>query len=90
MPGVDLSWIFVRESQLSDTFGSSWENDLRLEVTHFYQNERVEILTEKKNRLPHDVQLFATSWTLPGSSVHGILQARTQEWVAIPLSRGSS
>ena len=26
----------------------------------------------------------------PGSSVHGILQARTLEWVAIPLSRGSS
>ena len=53
MPGVDLSWIFVRESQLSDTFGSSWENELRLAVTHVYQNERVEILTEKKNRLPH-------------------------------------
>ena len=27
--------------------------------------------------------------SLPGSSVHGILQARTLEWVAIPLSRGS-
>ena len=27
---------------------------------------------------------------LPGSSVHGILQARTLEWVAIPSSRGSS
>lgn len=53
MPGVDLSWIFVRASQLSDIFGSSWENDLRLEATHFYQNERVEILTEKKNRLPN-------------------------------------
>ena len=26
----------------------------------------------------------------PGSSVHGILQARTLEWVAIPASRGSS
>ena len=26
----------------------------------------------------------------PGSSVHGILQARIQEWVAILLSRGSS
>ena len=26
----------------------------------------------------------------PGSSVHGILQARIQEWVAIPSSRGSS
>ena len=30
-------------------------------------------------------------WTvLPGSSVHGILQARILEWVAIPLSRRSS
>ena len=27
---------------------------------------------------------------LPGSCVHGILQARILEWVAIPLSRGSS
>ena len=26
----------------------------------------------------------------PGSSVHGILQARTVEWVAMPSSRGSS
>ena len=26
----------------------------------------------------------------PGSSVHGIFQARILEWVAIPLSRGSS
>ena len=26
----------------------------------------------------------------PGFSVHGILQARTLEWVAIPFSRGSS
>ena len=27
---------------------------------------------------------------LPGSSVHGILQARILEWVAIPYCRGSS
>ena len=26
----------------------------------------------------------------PGSSVHGVLQARTLEWVAISFSRGSS
>ena len=26
----------------------------------------------------------------PGSSVHGILQARILEWVAIPFSKGSS
>ena len=28
--------------------------------------------------------------SLPGSAVHGILQARMLEWVAIPFSRGSS
>ena len=32
-----------------------------------------------------------TPWTSPpGSSVHGILQARILEWVAMPSSRGSS
>ena len=29
-------------------------------------------------------------YSRPGSSVHGILQARTLEWVAVPSSRGSS
>ena len=29
-------------------------------------------------------------YSLPGSSVHGILQARVLEWVAISFSRGSS
>ena len=28
--------------------------------------------------------------SLPGSSVHGILQARILEWVAVPFSRGYS
>ena len=28
--------------------------------------------------------------SVPGSSVHGILQARILEWVAVPFSRGSS
>ena len=37
------------------------------------------------------VRLFATLWTnLPGFSVHGILQARILEWIAMPSSRGSS
>ena len=36
------------------------------------------------------VPLFATQWTVnpPGSSVHGILQARILEWVAVSASRG--
>ena len=29
-------------------------------------------------------------WSLPGSSIHRILQARVLEWVAISFSRGSS
>ena len=29
-------------------------------------------------------------YSLPGSSVHGILQARVLEWVAISFCRGSS
>ena len=40
------------------------------------------------------LQLYPTLcdlWrSLPGSSVHGILQARILEWVAVPSSRGSS
>ena len=38
------------------------------------------------------VQLFVTpvGYSPPGSSVHGIFQARILEWVAISYSRGSS
>ena len=40
----------------------------------------------------HCVRLCATPWTIahPASSVHGILQVRILEWVAMPSSRGSS
>ena len=31
-----------------------------------------------------------TDYSPPGSSVHGILQARILKWVAVPFSRGSS
>ena len=31
----------------------------------------------------------SVDYSLPGSSVHGIFQARILEWVAIPFSRGS-
>ena len=31
-----------------------------------------------------------TDCSPPGSSVHGIFQARILEWVAIPFSRGTS
>ena len=45
----------------------------------------------KRKSLSH-VHLFVNPMdcSLPGSSVHGILQARILEWVAIPFSRASS
>ena len=36
------------------------------------------------------VQVFVTPWSPPGSFVHGLLQSRILEWIAIPFSRGSS
>ena len=33
---------------------------------------------------------FVTQWTVPGSSVNGISQARILEWVVMSFSRGSS
>ena len=49
---------------------------------------------EGAGRLSHFscVLLCVTLWTCspPGSSVHGISQARILEWVAISFSRGSS
>ena len=33
---------------------------------------------------------YPMDYSLPGSSVHGIFQARELEWVAISSSRGSS
>ena len=46
-----------------------------------------------KVKLLSRVQLFVTPWTdysLPGSSIHGIFQARILDWVAISFSRRSS
>ena len=49
-------------------------------------------VVERKYYSLSRVQLFVTPMDCspPGSFVHGILQARILEWVAIPFSRGSS
>ena len=36
------------------------------------------------------VQSYPMDYSLPSSSVHGILQAVLLEWVAVPFSRGSN
>ena len=52
-------------------------------------------ITDSGRRVPAEYALQVSlcdpvDCSLPGSSVHGILQARILEWVAMPFSRGSS
>ena len=60
-------------------------------ITCNLQNKPVRLLKVKELV----AQLCLTLWdpmdcSLPGSSVHGILQARILEWFAISFSKGSS
>ena len=65
-----------------------------------YQKYNQLIVQKKKNALRNYVHyaqslspvttLQPMDCSLPGSSVHGVLQARILEWVAVPVSRGSS
>ena len=61
----------------------SIENILRLGKTEGRRKVKVKSLSRVQLCDPVDCGL-------PGSSVHGILQARILEWVAISFSRGSS
>ena len=58
----------------------------------FFTTEPPEKPCESENVSHSVVSYSATPWTCspPGSSVHGILQGRTLEWIALPFSRGSS
>ena len=55
--------------------------------------ESLSVITSKERKWSHSVYLTLCDpmdCSLPGSSIHGILQARRLEWVAISFSRGSS
>jgi len=47
---------------------------------------KVKVIVTQPCPTPWDLMV----WSPPGSSVHGIFQARILEWMDIPLSRGSS
>ena len=77
------------------------KSQTRLSDFHFHmkrdeRRKKKDVNDKKKKvkvKLLSRVRLFATLWmvgSLPGSSVHGILQIRILEWVASPFSRGSS
>ena len=64
-------------------FQKFWKND-----QHFKNQDISDI--ECDSHLVMSDSLQPMDCNLPGSSVHGILQARIPEWVAIRFSRGSS
>ena len=53
---------------------------------HIHEKKKMEVLVTQSCPAHCDPM----DYSLPGSSVHGILQARILEWVAILFSRGSS
>ena len=67
-----------------------------------YFTHSINLLTPLRDQVPSFMSMCAQSlqscptlcnpmdYILPDSSVHGILQARILDWVAVPSSRGSS
>ena len=65
----------------------SYKNTLHLEHTQISQDsEKVELLVTQLC----PILCNPIDCSPPGSSVHDIIQARIQDWAAIPFSRGSS
>ena len=57
----------------------------KLDITQWWGERRGESVSRSVMSILCDPMVCST----PGSSLHGILQARIVEWVAIPFSRGS-
>ena len=91
-----------RESSFSDMHLSKWRNGLENEIliyrnihstfpftgcfpTHYFTLLKCVLVTQLCPTLCDPMD-----YSPPGSSVHGMFQARILEWVAIPFSKGSS
>ena len=59
-------------------------------VLHFYNSHFKNVESESEVAQSYLTLCDPIDCSLPGSSVHGIFQARVQEWIAISFSRGSS
>ena len=87
---VYTSWVLFSRRVI--TLGSEWTSQKSI---HFFseilENKHWELLRQWKSS--HSVlpdPFHPTDCGPPGSSVHGMLQARILEWDAIAFSRGSS
>ena len=60
-------------------------------MVSFYETHGASLVAQVAKKLLSHVRLSdPMDCSLPGSSVHGIFQARILEWVAISFFRGSS
>ena len=62
------------------------KNNIYYLLTYYLISENVKVLVAQSCLTLH----YLIECNLPGLSIHGILQARILEWVAIPFSKESS
>ena len=65
--------------------GAWWATVMGLQSQALLSNSHAHVVTKSCPTLCDPID-----YSLPGSSVHGIVQARVLEWVAISFSRGAS
>ena len=75
----------------SSSQAHGWKSRLKLELAGWISNRQQNSMCACELSGFSHVWLFAAPMDCspPGSSVHGILQVRLPEWVAIPSSQGS-
>ena len=83
IPGKKILLLSVGVSQIGLASVCGKVDSVSSEPAHF-PTCKVKMKVVPDSLLSHGL------YSPPGSSVHGILQARILEWVAIPFSRGSS
>ena len=67
----------------------SFNLKINLKIFKIYNLDKQDVVVVLRCSVVSD-SYDPTDYSQPGSSVHGILQASTVEWVATPSSRGSS
>ena len=85
-------YLYKLEFSLDICPGVGLEDNTRNSVSSFLKDLHTAFHRESESEVAQSCPIlcYPMDCSPPGSSVHGILQARVLEWVAISFSRGSS